>query len=40
MVDFDSQRVRDLLSNVLTLFLTVTWFIWTLSMCVIYSQIY
>jgi len=25
MVDLDSQRVRDLLSNVLTRFLTVTW---------------
>ena len=29
MVDLDSQIVGDLLSNVLTLFLTVTWLIWT-----------
>jgi len=40
MVDLDSQPVRDLLSNVLTRFLTVTWLIWTLSLCVICSQMY
>jgi len=38
MVDLDSQQVRDLLSNVLTRFLTVKWSIWTLSECVICSQ--
>jgi len=40
MVDLDSQWVRDLLSNPLTGFLTMTWLIWTLRMCVICSQIY
>jgi len=40
MVDLDSQPVRDLLSNLLTGFLIVTWLIWTLSKCVICSQIY
>jgi len=40
MVDLDSQIVRDLLSNLLARFLTVTWLIWTLSECVICSQIY
>jgi len=40
MVDLDSQRVRDLVTNLLTLFLTVTWLIWTLSLCVICSEIY
>jgi len=40
MVDLDSQRVRDLLSNLLTQFLMMTWLIWTLSVCVICSQIY
>jgi len=40
MVDLDSQQVRDLLSNLPTRFLTVTWLIWTLSLCVICSQIY
>jgi len=40
MVDLDSQLVRDLLSNLLARFLTVTWLIWTLSKCVICSQIY
>jgi len=40
MVDLDSQDVRDLLSNLLILFLTVAWLIWTLSGCVICSQIY
>ena len=40
MVDLDSQRVRGLLSNLLTRFLTTTWSIWTLSLCVVYSQIY
>jgi len=40
MVDLDSQQVRDLLSNLLTRFLTMTWLIWTLSLCVICSQIY
>jgi len=40
MVDLDSQRVRDLLSNPLTGFLTVTWLIWTPSLCVIRSQIH
>jgi len=33
MVYLDSQRVRDLLSNLLTRFLTVTWLIWTLRKC-------
>jgi len=40
MFDLDSQRVRGLLSNLLTRFLTTTWSIWTLSVCVIYSRIY
>jgi len=40
MGDLDSQAVRDLLSNVLTGFLTVTWLVWTLRQCVICSQIY
>jgi len=40
MVDLDSQIVRDLLPNVLTRFLTMTWLIWTLSMYVICSQLY
>jgi len=40
MVDLDSQEVRDLLSNVLTQFLTMTWLIWTLRLCAICSQIY
>jgi len=40
MVDLDSQLVRDLLSNLLARFLTVTWLIWTLSECVICSEIY
>jgi len=40
MVDLDFQIVRDLLSNVLTRFLTVTWLIWTLRKWVICSQIY
>jgi len=40
MVDLDSQAVRGLLSNLLTRFLTLTWSIWTLSVCVVYSQIY
>jgi len=35
MVDLDSQKVRVLLSNLLTRFLTVTWLILTLSLCVI-----
>jgi len=39
MVDLDSQIVRGLLSNVLTRFLTMTWLIWTLSLCVICSLI-
>jgi len=39
MADLDSQLVRDLLSHLLTRFLTVVWLIWALSMCVIYSQI-
>jgi len=38
MVNLYSQGVRDLLSNPLTRFLTVTWLIWTLSLCVICSQ--
>jgi len=37
MVDLDSQQVRDWLSNLLNQFLTVTWLIWTLRMCVICS---
>jgi len=40
MVDLNSQSVCNLLSNLLTWFLTVTWMIWTLSKCVIGSQIY
>jgi len=40
MVDLDSQKVRDLLSHLLIGFLMVTWLIWTLSLCVICSQIY
>ena len=40
MFDLDSQIVRDLFSNLLTRFLTVAWLIWTLSECVICSQIY
>jgi len=40
MVDLDSQDVRDLLSNLLTRFLMVTWLIWTLSKCVICFQIH
>jgi len=40
MVDLDSQLVRDLLSNLVTGFLTMTWLIWTLSKCVICSQIH
>jgi len=40
MVGLDSQIVRDLLSNLLTRFLTMTWLIWTLSECVICSQMY
>ena len=35
MVDLDSQAVRDLLLNLLTGFLMVTWLIWTLSLCVV-----
>jgi len=37
MVDLDSQRVRDLVTNLLILFLMVTWLIWTLRKCVICS---
>jgi len=40
MVDLDSQYVCDLLSNVLTRFLTVTWLVWILRLCVIFSQTY
>jgi len=40
MVDLDSQQVRDLLWNLLTQFLTMTWLIWTPSLCVICSQIH
>ena len=40
MVDLDSQDVCDLLSDLLTRFLTPTWSIWTLSLCVIYSRMY
>jgi len=40
MVDLDPQGVRDLLLNVLTQFLTVTWLISTLSEWVICSQMY
>jgi len=40
MVDLNSQRVRDLLSDLLTQFLTTAWLIWTLSECVICSQTY
>jgi len=40
MIDLDSQQVCDLLSNLLAWFVTMTWLIWTLSLCVIYSQIY
>jgi len=35
MVDLDSQYVRGLLSDLLTRFLTPTWSIWTLSLCVV-----
>ena len=35
MVDLDSQDVRDLLSNLLTRFLMVTWLIWTFRKCVV-----
>ena len=35
MVDLDSQDVRDLLSNLLTRFLTVTLLIWTFRKCVV-----
>jgi len=35
MVDLGSQYVRDLLSDLETRFPTVTWLIWTLSLCVI-----
>jgi len=40
MVDLDCQTVRGLLSNLLTQFLTPTYLIWTLSVCVVCSQIY
>jgi len=40
MGDLDSQEVGDLLSNLLTLFLTVARLIWTLRECVICSQTY
>ena len=39
-IDLDSQRVSGLLTNLLTRFLTLTWLIWTLSACVVSSQIY
>jgi len=37
MVDLDSQPVRGSLSNLLSQFLTMTWLIWSLSLCVVYS---
>jgi len=40
MVDLHSQLVRGLLSNLLARFLTPTWSIWTLSVCVVCSRIH
>jgi len=40
MADFDSQPVRGLVSNLFTRFLTLTWLIWTLSLCVLCSRIH
>jgi len=39
---FQELEVRNVieLSNLITRFLTVTWLIWILSLCVICSQIY
>jgi len=40
MVDLHSQLVCGVLLNLLTRFLTPTWSIWILSLCVVYSRIY
>jgi len=40
MVDLDSQGVRGFVSNLLTKSLTLARLIWTLSECVVDSQIY
>jgi len=40
MVDLNSQAVRGVFSDLLTRFLTPSWSIWTLSLCVVCSRIY
>jgi len=40
MVDPDSQEVRNLVSDLLTKLLTLTWMFWTLRLYVVDSQIY